>query len=55
MVSTASKTTEIVVYKSHIKRPFVLDEGLQYDTGDNVAKQNINGDAGVNKILASLA
>ena len=55
MVNTASKTTEIVVYESKIKKLFVLDESLQYDTGDNVAKQNNNGDAGVNKILASLA
>ena len=26
MVSTASKTTEIAVNKSHIKKPFVLDD-----------------------------
>ena len=54
MVSTASKTAEIAVHESQIKRPFVLDEGLQYDAGANVPKQ-MKGDAGINTILASLA
>ena len=51
MLSTASKTAEIAVHESQIKKPFVLNEGLQYDAGANVAKQ-MKGDAGINKILA---
>ena len=42
MLSTASKTTEIAVHESQIKKPFVFNESLQYDTGANVARQNIN-------------